>query len=311
MLFRTKIPFYITLQGKRLGRKISEAGIHPILGVSIFIALFIILSYSLFLKIPYAQWIYMTLGILVIQNLSSEKRNEFIRSMFNTNEYRLIRAFENIVLTVPFIAFLSIDSQYFASAIFLLTSLLLAITEFKQSRMIVIPTPFRKLPFEFIVGFRKNILLYIVLCILFASSLLASNANLSLLILGFIFLSFSGFYTNPEVEYFVWIYSRDPSSFLVKKILNALFCSSIITLPFALIFWLIFPEKLDGILFTQLLGYVFLSFLVITKYSAFPHQIQIPQGLLFCLAVIFPPSLVFIGPIFYLQAIKRLKIILH
>jgi hypothetical protein len=60
-----------------------------------------------------------------------------------------------------------------------------------------------------------------------------------------------------------------------------------------------------------LLGYVYLVTIILAKYSGYPNEMNLLQGILIGISLLFPPILIGIIPFFYLQSIKRLNDILE
>ncbi|MEI6411908.1 MAG: ABC transporter permease, partial [Bacteroidota bacterium] len=95
--------------------------------------------------------------------------------------------------------------------------------------------------------------------------------------------------------------------FLRKKIGTALLYSSILSIPLSIVLSVYFPENLNVLIGIQGLGYLFLATTVLAKYSAYPREMSVPQGLIFGLCLWFPPIIIVMIPLYYKQAIKRLN----
>jgi len=302
---------YWILQGKRLERKLTEIGINPIFGYLLMLLGFLFLSKYLFYKTEYAAWIYGVLALSSVLGLCDVKRNDMLRSIFRKTAFYSIRAVENVALALPFALHLLYEGRY-AMALGLLPLALLAVfANFRQAFYVTIPTPFCKLPFEFIVGFRKSLLFLLLAGFLLYKGLEISNFNLAIFSLGLVFLISMSFYLEPEALYFVWIYKLNATGFLRQKMLHALICVSIVSLPFLLFLSVGFPDKIWIVAITQLVGYGMLIAVLLAKYSAFPDTMSLPQGIFFALSLWFPPMLLITIPIFYVQSKKRLKPILE
>jgi hypothetical protein len=53
-----------------------------------------------------------------------------------------------------------------------------------------------------------------------------------------------------------------------------------------------------------------LTTIILAKYAAFPHQVNLPQFVILAVSVWFPPLLIAVIPFFYRQSVKRLNEIL-
>lgn len=303
--------FYLALQVKRLERKLTEIGIQPILGYVLLLLGFLSLSKYLFYKTEFAVWIYGVVAVSSVLRLGDVKRNDLLRAIFRKKEFYQIRLLENVIVASPFFLYLLYEGRYLMSLLLLPLSLLAVLANFRQSFFMTIPTPFRKFPFEFIVGFRKSLPFFLLAGFLLYKGIEIANFNLALFSLGLVFLMSMSFYLEPEALYFVWIFNSDASSFLRQKMLHALMCVSILSLPFLLLLCFYFPDKIWIMAITQFVGYGMLIAMLLAKYSAFPDTMSIPQGIFFALSLWFPPMLLITIPVFYAQSKKRLKPILE
>lgn len=303
--------FYFTLQYRRLERRIRELGIHPLVGYIIIAVLFPLASSYLFSKTDYAAWVYALLSLLTLSTLGDTNHNDQLFSIFPKAIYHRIRVVENILIALPFIAYLVFRGHYFIAMGLGIVSVLLAILHFGIRLAPVIPTPFRKFPFEFTAGFRRTFWLIGLAYFLLAKSIEVDNFNLGLFALALLFFNGMSYYTQPEDEYFVWIYNTNSKSFLHKKLLTAITCISVLTLPLLAGLLLIYPDRWWLILGIQVLGSVLLCTMILAKYSAYPREINLPQAFLFGLSLWFPPMLLVVIPLFYSRSEKQLKAFLE
>jgi hypothetical protein len=125
-----------------------------------------------------------------------------------------------------------------------------------------------------------------------------------------VFGSSLSFYLTTENEYFVWNYCLSPRAFLLQKIKTALLFSSAIAIPILALLSFYFGENI-GVLFAFLLmGWLWIICAIVTKYSAYPNEINIPSGLLLAFCISLPPVLVILTPILFYKSEKRLKYLL-
>jgi hypothetical protein len=141
-------------------------------------------------------------------------------------------------------------------------------------------------------------------------SVYADNFNLGIAALILTFLICITFYLNPENEFYVWIFNSLPGKFLFGKLKTAIVYSTFLTLPVVIVLMIFFVDKTLIIAGFQLLGYIYLSVIILAKYSSFPHQVNLPQFIILALSVWFPPLLIAVIPFFYRQSVKRLNKIL-
>ena len=305
-MFSKKISYYFSLQVQRIQRKFVEIGIPPLVGYILLFILFIALSKFLFYKTTYAAYIYVAFTITFLLQLGATNRTDLLYAIYQKKDYYRIRLIENSLLIVPFTGYLLYEKSYWMILVLIASAVLLALIAIKQQRQFTIPTPFRKIPFELIVGFRKSLVLFLIAYFLVYKAMEVGNANLSLAAIGLIFLTTMSFYFQPESTYFVWIYKKTINEFLLTKIGHAFMGVSLLTLPIWIAVIAMFPANLLLLLGVQMVGYMLLLTIILAKYSAFPHEINLPQAVLFGLSFLFPPLFLVIIPIFYSQSRKRL-----
>jgi len=289
----------------------KDMGIHPTFGIILGILLFFGLSKVLFFKTEYAIWIYPVILISVLFRLSGVERNNELQNIFSGKKYLSLRIGENLLLSVPFHVYLVFEMEFL---VLLLTfPIAIGFTFIKSKRLWnrTIPTPFKKFPFEFIVGFRKTIWFIIIAYFLIGKAIQVDNFNLALFGLGLVFLICMSYYRLPEPSHFVWIYSYRTKNFLRKKFMTSVICVSILLVFGLLSVFIAFPQNWYITLAVYLGGYVLLGSIIVAKYSAYPNEMNIPQGIFYAISLMFPPMLLIAMWIFYSQSKKRLDPILE
>ena len=289
-----------------VSRTLRDAGILPIFAFPLLMAGFIAGSIYLFRKIEFAEYFYLFIACFFIFKLSEERRNDFLKTCFG-NGFRKIRIAENLTISFPFAIFLCFEG-FFISAIVLFTlAIVLAFAEFRGTLNFTIPTPFYKRPFEFTVGFRKTFYLFLAAYMLTFKAVSVDNFNLGIILLMFGFIIIMNYYAKPENEYYVWSYSLNARQFLFEKLKIALLFSTLLCLPIMLILGISFYQNIHILFLFLVIGYISLMAMIVTKYSAYPHEINLHQGFLLAIGVISPPLLIVIIPYFFMQSIKRLR----
>jgi hypothetical protein len=56
---------------------------------------------------------------------------------------------------------------------------------------------------------------------------------------------------------------------------------------------------------------LFLWTVILAKYSAYPGEMNLPEGMIIAISIYFPPLLLAIIPFFYTKSIRKLKYILN
>lgn len=303
--------FYFTLQFKRMYRHIDEFGVIPLIGFAILIAIFYWISEAIFKNIEHASFVYLSVGVLLSVQLGSKHRNIFLKKCFLPKTYQKVRLLENTLFVLPFSGFLCYKQAFIE--IILLHSLVILLSFFNNLgiKSVTIPTPFGKKPFEFVIGFRKTYWLFPILYALTFISISVHNYNLGIFSLIIVFVCCMSFYSKQEPLYYIWMHSKSPKEFLIDKLKTACLFSSILVLPIAIALSLFFPlSTLHITILFAVLGFSFISILILGKYSNYPSQVPITQAFALIVSLVFPPLLLFIIPFFYNRAIKNLNSIL-
>ena len=302
--------YYFRLQYLRMSRFFSEAGILPVLGFVLGFLIFFILSKLLFIKTVYAPYLYLMILVSVIMKVRESNKERVAEVLFSQADFMKLRVTENLLLTFPFLVYLAYEGCFAGVAVALVAALLLGIIKNRLSSSFVIPTPFKKLPFEFIVGFRRYLVLIIVLYFLITKAIQVHNPNLALVSYGALILSLLAYYFTPEDKYFVWIANRTSQQFLTQKMCIAFIGTVILCLPMLVLIAIAFYDKVWLLLIIHAIGSILLVCLISMKYSAFPKEINLLQVIIFALCLWFPPALLIALPIFWKKAQFQLDQIL-
>ena len=287
-----------------------DFGIPLLIGYPTLLVIFIFLSDQLFENSEFANFIFVLMGLVFVSKLNQPKRNDFFKLVYNKKTYRLFRIAENIIFCMPFIIFLLYREEFSSAMVLVLIASIITFFSFSTNLNVTIPTPFNNKPFEFAVGFRKTLLIFPIAYFLIYISVSVGNFNLgvfSILLVGITCLSY---YSKLENEYFVWNYNLSASGFLREKIKTCLLYFSLLILPNAVVLFASFFNERDTLIAFVLLCYVYLIIMVFAKYSSFPNEMNMSQGISVGLSFIFPPILLILMPVFYAQSVKRLKVIL-
>jgi len=286
-------------------------GIPPAIGMFCTGILFIFISNYLFSKTIYATIIYLIFAFSACVTLGQKEYDPLLRQIFSSKEHQRIRLYENAIVLLPFGLYLLFEAQYLAVFALLPIGLATSFMKPRPTPTFVLPTPFKKFPFEFIVGFRKYYWFIAIVLLLMLKAIQVDNYNLALFSFGLLFFTCMGFFVKPEKTYFVWVHSRKTKAFLLEKFKIAFICMAILsTIPYiGLVF--LYPDRIFITSLILGLGYLFLSSIILAKYSAFPLDMNVPQALLYAVSLWFPPILLIVMIIFYKQSKRRLDTILE
>jgi len=301
---------YFKLQYILIKRKLSDSS-RPIVGyllalliLLLFIGLSTLMLYS---KLPYAPYIYAFVPLFFTSKLSEIKRNDFLEICFGNKQYRKLRILENLIMTFPFVVFLICKQQFYLTIFLVTITILLALFNFKTTYNIVIPTPFYKKPFEFTVGFRSTFFMFFIAYGLAVIAVAVDNFNLGIFSLILIFITILGYYLSTENEYFVWSYSLSPAKFLIEKIKTAFLFSLFLCLPILFLLSIFYFEHIGILSLCIFLGYLYLTTLILIKYSVYPDEMDLVQAIIMFICLIFPPILIVVIPFFANKSVNKLK----
>ncbi|MGH2622987.1 MAG: hypothetical protein ACRDE7_04910 [Sphingobacterium sp.] len=299
--------FYLKIQFLRTKRTIAQAGIPPLFVIP---GLVILIFAAYYLLIQYPFWgacIISLFSIQVLFNLSAYERNNFLKTIYNTKDYYILRAVENLTISATSIILLIITTHYwFALLIALLCMLFLFTTTFKYWKT-KIPTPFTRKPFEFIQGFRRTWFLIFTLYLLGGIGILYGNQNLGLFCIVCLSICCSFYYQEPENIYLFWNNNRKPLSFLLYKIKRGIVQLSLVLSPLILLFLIFSPFDYFKVLLVWLLVSIFIPAIICLKYAVYPRKINLTEGILLSLCISFYPLILALIPYYISKAIKNLK----
>lgn len=301
---------YWLLQKIRLFRWYREIGLHPYIGLILTLVLFFIGSEILFLKLASANWIYACIGIACLSYATSSQYKEWVQTLFDRKTFHLIRVFEYIGLYLPFGLFLLWKGEFWMALGSLVLTFLLSLVSVNPIITRRIPTPFFKIPFEAIRGFRLLWPLIFGACYVTYKGITVPNFGLVIFSMIAILLSVMYSFMTPEHPYFVWIYKSDNRTFLKRKLGYALVAVTVLQLPQILTTAFFFDEYFLYVLVLVFVGWIYLTALILMKYAAYPGDISVPHGILYGFAFLFPPLIFVVMWIFYKKAMNKLELIL-
>jgi hypothetical protein len=273
-------------------------------------AFFIGVLEFLYSKTDYAAYVVGALALSSVTKLSGHTRNEFLQTIFSVQQYRQTRLAENVLVALPFTLHLFYQQEHIFSIAVIAISCLLAFWNNRNTFNLTIPTPFKSRSFEYVVGFRQSFLIYLLPYFFLLKSVQEENMNLGvfgLLIQSIVILYY---YMKPESEYLVWNYAFTPKEFLAHKLKLAWFNTSLINLPIIALLLFFAPSNWLVIIGFHILGLIYISYLILLKYHAFPKEMNVGQTIMFVVTLLFPPIILLALPYQFIESKKRLKAIL-
>ena len=301
---------YFRLQLTMLNRQFTELRINPIVGIIFSIFAFIGISVILYSKTEYANYIYLAISLILTQRLSEVNRTTFLKICFIEKDFIKLRLIENLTSSIPFFIFFIFKSQLVFAITLLILSSLLSFISLENKSNFTLPTPFKKTPFEFTMGFRKSILILLFAYIIGIISIRVNNFNLGAFSVAVTLLIYISFYSIVENEFYVWVYSSKPKEFVLLKIKTLVLNSISLTIPLIIPLALFFPSKILALCVILALGILINIILVLAKYSVYPQRMNIQLSLLIAMSFLFFPTLLITIPYLSKKTINNLKVIL-
>lgn len=292
-------------------RKLREFGLPPFLAYTLLPICFVGLSIALFSEIEFAEYLYILASFGLLTKLTDKRRNEFLKSCFTQKDYIKLRLLENLIIILPFVLFLTYQKSIVFIPILMALATIFAFVNFNTSFNFTIPTPFYKKPFEFTVGFRNTFFIFPIAYFLTFISISVGNYSLGIFSMVLVFLVSLSYYSKLEKEYYIWSFNLSPKGFLVEKIKTGLLYTTLSSIPILIALAIYFTAELETLLTFLMLGYAYLIAIILAKYSVYPNEMNIPQGVLIAISLTFPPFLIGIVPYFYFQSNNRLNAILQ
>lgn len=301
---------YFHLQFRITNRKIKETGINPILAYLLGLGAFLLTAAYLFQKTEFAKYIVVLTCLSLLSKLSENNRTDYLMATFGDRSKNKIRILENGLVSIPFVTVLIYKNAWLEAALLCAIAILFAVFSFKTNVNFTLPTPFSKRPFEFLVGFRKTFYLFPMAYFLTAIATQVDNFNLGIFSMLLIFGTVLSFFAKPEQAYYVWVHAYTPKRFLLYKIATATQYTSILVAPILVGLLVFYPNEFHIVLLFFLIGLLFVWTIILAKYSAYPNEMNLPEGMLLAFSVYFPPMLLVMIPFFYKKSIQKLKLLL-
>lgn len=299
--------YYFQIQWQRFQRKLQEAGMNPFFAIVVAFLFFLGLVASLLGFADKGQFILVTIALLLVQSLNTLAKKELLLLIFSQRRYYFIRCIENVVAALPFFLSLLVYQFYWLAVSMMVLSILMIAVPPRKSLQFVIPTPFSRIPFESIVGFRKWWILLVFIYFLFTMGMQVDNFNLSIACIPLLTFLVMFFYYPLEDEFIVWNYRRGYSRFIRTKLIQSTITYSMVGLIPLIILLLKHPEMAMIILLVWIVGAIYLWLLILTKYAAYPHEFGVMQAIYLAIALWFPVSLLYFFPEMNKQAKKQFK----
>lgn len=298
---------YFLTQIKRSSRFFSDNGVNPILGYIFLILFFIFISLVIISLENYGVYFYLGFAIFILSSLSEINRNNFLKNCFFRNDYLKIRILENILIILPFCFTLVYKNYYIIAFVLFIISILISQINFNKINRFVLPTPFYKQPFEFIIGFRKSFIFILFPYFLAFKASDVNNFNLVYASYISMLIILITYFNDIEDVFFVWIFNMRAKEFLMMKLLTASKHTIIMCVPILFFSVFSFPHEILIHLCIVAALIIAIIFTILIKYSTYPNRIDPSVAKILILVFFFPPVLLMFLPILYRDSVKKLK----
>ena len=302
--------YYLNLQYQRLLRTSSENGSNFHFGLLIIISLFSAGSIALFHYLDWAAVIYLIVQLILLNAVGNPRHNSILNHLFDRKTHFQIRIIENFVFSLPFIVFFAIYNQIPYLLLSLSATIVLSGSKGISWSSRPIPTPFPKKPFEFTSGFRLNWLIFALIFCVSIISISVDNVNLGIVCVFLSNLICTRVYAKHEPEEILWLSNTGPSAFLMQKMKLGALQSLVLTLPFAIVLTVFYPEMFHIILIAEALGLLYIVTSLFAKYAFYPDENSLTGGFLLAFSVLLPPALMITIPYLYRTAKSNLQSLL-
>lgn len=300
--------YYWQLQHTRIKRWLIYFGINPKAAYVVTPVLLYALVKLLFVKTIYAGYLVGWIYLMVITPLSEFKRNIFLKYTYKKSNHLKIRFIENISLAALFSLSMFIAGYGIVSSFPLLLGLLASYYNRVGKINFKIPTLFSKHPYEFTVGFREYLLVFLIQIILVGIGIAVDNYNLAVVVYGSLFLLLCSFYSKMESYFFVWVHTDTPKTFIHKKIKIALRYGLYSALLPLLILIILFPDYYWISLLVTVVGLLYIVYMTVLKYAQYPLAFNIINTLITFISIGFPFFMLITIPYYYKKARQNLKL---
>lgn len=301
------IAYYLNLEWKLINRKLNKVGFNLTVFWLVVPTLFFMIALNLVQKDSISAWILLGGFSLLFQVPRSKTHHDFLNTNIGKLNISAIRITRNLLISIPLVVLFIVFNKWLE----LLTLLVLAVSfswiKAPQLSYFALPTPYKKYPFEFIIGFRRYFWIWTILVPMVYVSRTYQNDALAIFAFAVILLIQLQFFNTQEPTWYIWNEAKTPSEFLFHKIRIGLICSLISNTIPAILLSIFLPESAAIIASMWALSLILGVFAILCKYAFIPSQLPTLQGFIFAFNLIFPPLLLFSIPYLFKKAELNLK----
>lgn len=302
--------YYFKLQGLRLQRWCEDFGLPWPVVMVLVLGLFLLGSVALFIKVEQAGWVYLLLAYSMLSYGDLPKQNQRLKLLFITSDYYRIKLIETGLKAMPFVLFSFYKEEIFVGTALIVLVFLRVFWSSRTMTIPILPTPFKRWAYEFVIGCRKYFLLILLLWFVVLKSVQVDNANLGLVCLGFLSMLSASFYLPIEPIRIVWQHILKPKEFLKIKLGFAVLCQTCFLAPVVVLLLIFFPTYYWATAVLTVIGLLMVITAILAKYSKYPKDIGVLQAFIMGFSFVLPFFLPVALWIFWKQAKQKLQTIL-
>lgn len=307
------VVYYILLRLKQLLRFFTFNGLHPLAGIPIAMALFLLVSAGIYYKAPYAEWVYLLVAVLTITESQNAKTNRFLHFEVHPALLFKIKLAENFVVLFPFAAVMIYHGNWLQVIISL--PLVAGYSRFNQKlprlKLKLPRSPYPKYSYEANFGYRSLFAAYPLCLVLLIAA--GFSGNVYILLVPFIILLFcvQAAYGEPESIIYIWQYRMSSALFLRQKAYLAVRNYSITFFPFLITGLACYPQQWQIIISCFIAGVLVITGSMIIKYQFLESRLvmQITQVIFFGAVVggLIIPAILIVAILFMLYSTFRAR----
>jgi len=301
------IAYYLNLEWKLINRKLIKIGFNLTVFWIVVPALFSLIAWNLVQKDTISAWVLLGGFSLLFQVPLSKIHHNFLDANVGKLNITAVRITRNLLLSIPLVLLFAMFNKWQQILALFVLALLFSWIKTPQIKLFALPTPYRKYPFEFIIGFRRYFWIWTILVPMIYVSKTYQNDALAIFAFAVILLVQLQFFNTQEPTWYIWNEAKTPSEFLFYKIRIGMICSLISNTIPAILLCIFLPESTIIIASMWALSLILGVFAILCKYAFIPSQLPTMQGFIFAFNLIFPPLLLFSIPYLFKKAELNLK----
>jgi len=299
--------YYYTVQWRRIQRWFSEIGVSSVIGIPLLlIAVAVSIAY-VNSKTMYAPYI-LLIAYGAIVHWAITRQVDPFSSVIPRKKILLIKTGIAIACMIPFVINYVYTQQYLYILALPFIALALSMVRVQHTSVWDIWTPFKKIPFESIIFFRRFVLFFPIAGYVLFQAIQVENYNLAAACIFFLSMFYISVIALTEEEYYVWIYNKTPNAFLLHKLKHLTVSYYALCAPFLVFTIYFFMSTWHMSVILTIVLWLYLTLILFLKYTVFPKTINVLEVLILSACVLIPPLLLLAVPWSFRKATRTLAL---